>query len=152
MAPMPINPAHVPKEEAKFPVLPDDVYSVEIEDIELDVKPDKFAKPDENGVIPDREQYCVKFKVLEPAEHKDRQIRSWLNTTLRVSTKSKRPGLAQFLKAVTGKEFGVDDREKLTGDFMNSLIGSKLRVSVILEVNKSGNEFSAVTSYLKASK
>lgn len=149
---MPINPTHVPKEEPAFPTLPDDVYSVEIEDIELDVKPDSFAKPGDDGVQPMREQYVVKFKILEPTEHKDRQIRAWLNTTLRVSTKAKRPGLAQFLKAVTGKEWGVDDREKLTGDFINSLIGAKLRVSLILEVNKMGKEFSAVTSYLKANK
>ena len=147
---MPINPGHVPPEEPKFPNLPDDVYSVEIEDLELDIKPDKFAKPDENGVTPDRQQYMVKFKVIDPLEFKDRQIRAWINTSLRISTKAKRPGLAQFLKAVTGKEWGVDDREKLTGDFMSTLIGSKLRVSLILETNKTGKEFSAVTSYLKA--
>lgn len=145
---MPIQPGHVPPEEPKFPNLPDDVYTAEIEDIELDVKPDSFQKPDENGVQPTREQYMVKFKVVEPSEHKGRQFRSWINTTLRVSTKAKRPGLAQFLKAVTGREWTIDDREKLTGEFMNTLIGSKLRVSLILEVSKSGKEFSAVTSYL----
>jgi len=147
---MPINPGHVPPEETKFPTLPPEVYTVEIEDLEIDVKPDSFQKPGPDGVQPTREQYVVKFKVLDPAEFKDRLLRAWINPTLRVSTKSKRPGLAQFLKAVTGKDWTMDDREKLTGDFMNTLIGSKLRVSTQIEVSKSGKEFSAVTSYLQA--
>lgn len=143
-----IDPKHVPPEEPVFPTLPPEVYTVEIEDLEIDRKPDTYKKPNPDGTQPEREQYVIKFKVLDPPEFKDRLLRAWVNTTLRVSTKSKRPGLAQFLKAVTGKDWTIEDREKLTGDFMNTLIGSKLRVSTQIETSKTGKEFSSVTSYL----
>lgn len=146
---MPIQSEHVPKEEPVFPTLPAEVYLVEIDDIDLDVKPDSYHKPKEGEAQQMREQYVVKFKVLDPPEFKDRLLRSWINTTLRISTKAKRPGLTQFLKAVTGKDWTIDDRTKLTGDFMNSLIGSKLRVSTQIEVSKAGKEFSAIATYMK---
>ena len=144
---MPINPGHVPPEEPKFPTLPPDMYAVEIEDIELDIKPNSFKKSADDGQPEERQQYKVSFKVTDPADFKDRKLMAWINTSLRISTKAKRPGLAQFLKAVTNKDFTVDDREKLTGDFMNTLIGSKLRVSIQTEKNKAGKEFPAVVGY-----
>jgi hypothetical protein len=147
---MPVSPSHVPKEEQKFPPLPNEVYSVVIDDIEVDSKPDQFAKPDADGTVPLREQYKMKLRVYDPAEYNDRLILCWVSTTLRASTKSKRPGLASFLKVVTGKDWGVEDREKVTGDFMNTLIGSKLRVTTQIEKSKTGAEYAAVVGFMVA--
>ena len=147
---MPIPSGHIPPEESKFPVLPAEVYTVVIDDIELDIKPNTFKKDENDGQPETREQYKLKLRVLDPVEYADRLIMCWVSTSLRTSTKSKRPGLPAFLRVVTGKEFGVEDREKVTGDFMNTLIGSKLRVATQIEKSKSGAEFAAVTGYLIA--
>lgn len=147
---MPVQSGHVPAEEPKFPTLPAEVYNVVIEDVELDVKPNAFKKTPEDGQPETREQYKLKMRVTAPAEYADRLINCWVSTSLRVSTKSKRPGLPAFLKAVTGQDFTVEDRLKVTGDFMNSLIGSKLRVATQVEKSKTGTEFPAVTGFLVA--
>lgn len=147
---MSIPSNHIPPEEPKFPIITPGMYPVEILDIDLDRKPNTFKKSDDDGQPEEREQYKVKFKLTGPADLAGRQISAWINTSLRVSTRSKRPGLVKFLKAVTGQDFTPGDREKVTGDFMNSLIGSTLSITIDIEKKKNGDDFNPVTGFFKS--
>lgn len=127
--------------------LPADVYEVDIEDIDEEIKPSPW-KNEDGSDQPDIHQFKIIMNVQDDPFN-GRKIISWVRASLRTGTKSKRPTLPQFLLAVTGESFGTEDRSKITADFLNSLIGGKLRVSTQIEKAKnSDNEYTVVTSFL----
>lgn len=144
---MPVPTGSQLPEEPKFVPLPPDVYEVVIQDIEEEIKPSPFKNADGSNQE-DSHQYKVTMVVQEDP-FKDRKITAWVRASLRTGTKSKRPTLPQFLLAVTGQSFGQDDRDKVKGEFLNTLIGMRLRVATQVEKAKtSDNEFAVVNSFL----
>uniref|UniRef100_A0A6H1ZGV2 DUF669 domain-containing protein n=1 Tax=viral metagenome TaxID=1070528 RepID=A0A6H1ZGV2_9ZZZZ len=140
---MPLPKDAVLPEEVVYPVLPAGVYVVTIDDIELEIKPSKFKNKD-GSPQPDQIQYKVKLITGD-----DQWVTAWINPSLKVSTKSKRPSLSEFLKAVTGKQYTPEDNDKITGEFLNSLITKELRITT--QVRKSettGKEYATITSFL----
>lgn len=134
--------------EAPFVPLPADVYEVKIEDIEEEIKPSPFKKPDGT---PEEDSHQFKLTLLIQDEpFVNRKITCWVRASLRDSTKSKYPTLPKLLLAVTGQQFGLDDRDKITGEFLNTLIGSKLRITTVNEAGKQdpSKEFPRVISFL----
>lgn len=149
---MPVQAGVTLPEEQQLPPLPNDVYCVQIADIEYEKKPSPF-KNEDGSAQADTEQYKLKLAVTDVGQYLDRWVTCWVKASLRASTKSKRPTLPQFLFAVTGQNFGPDDRAKITADFMNSLIGSELRVTTVCEKSKDGSkEYAVVTSFLPIKK
>lgn len=144
---MPIPAGSTLPEEPKMTPLPADVYEVDIEDIDEEIKPSPW-KNEDGSDQPDIHQFKIIMNVQDDPFN-GRKIISWVRASLRTGTKSKRPTLPQFLLAVTGESFGTEDRSKITADFLNSLIGGKLRVSTQIEKAKnSDNEYTVVTSFL----
>lgn len=145
---MPVDSGHkMPKDEA-FKVLPADVYNVSVADVEYEIKPSPF-KNEDGSTKPDTRQYKFKFLVEDEGEFKGQSILAWIRESLLPPSKnSKNPTLPEFLKVVTGEKFGADDNEKVSGEFMNSLVGSKLRVTTKVEAREDGREFTKVVSYM----
>lgn len=149
---MPVSTGHTMPKEESLPPIDNDVYNVEITDIEYEVKPSPFKKKD-GTPEEDSRQYKVKLTIKEAGAFEGRFLMLWLRESLRASTKAKGPTLPAFLLAVTGETFGPDDHEKITADFMNALIGSQLRVTTELEASKDGSkEYAKVKSCLAVKK
>lgn len=149
---MPVNSnVSVPEEKIKPPV-PADVYNVQIDDIEHEIKPSPFKKTD-GTPEEDVNQFKIKFSVTDEGEYNERWITAWVKNSLRASTKSKKPTLVQFLLAVTGEAFSPEQREEINGDFLNGLIGMPLRVTTVVEKSKDGTkEYATITSFLAPKK
>ena len=125
---MPVDPTHaMPKDKEMIPI-PPDMYTVEVGDCEYEIKPSPFKKAD-GTPQEDTRQYKLKLIVLDADEYRGRTLLAWVRESLVPSSKAKNPCLPEFLLAVTGQVFTAADFGKVTGEFMNSLIGSQLRVS-----------------------
>lgn len=149
---MPLLGTEVMQEEKVYPVIPADVYECVITDVESETKPSMFRNPDGSEQEP-QTQFKFKLTITEPGAHFDRWLYSWVRPSLRATTKSKRPTLPQLLLAVTGKNFSEENREEVTGAFINSFIGAKLRVTTQVEASKAtGKEYAVVVSFLPSKK
>jgi hypothetical protein len=145
---MPVPQGSALPPEAPYVPLPADVYEVKIDDIEEEIKPSPFKKPDGT---PEEDSHQYKLKLaIQDEPFVGKFITCWVRASLRPAGKSKYPTLPQLLLAVTGKEFGLDDREKVNGEFLNTLIGSQLRITTINEAGKQdpSKSFPRVTSFL----
>lgn len=139
----------MPKDET-FKVLPADVYNVAIVDVEYEVKPSPY-KNEDGSAKPDTRQYKLRFEVQDEGEFKGQTVLAWIRESLLPPGKNaKNPTLGEFLKVVTGQNFGPEENEKVTGEFMNSLIGSKLRVTTKVESREDGREFTKIVNYMVA--
>lgn len=126
-------------------VLPANWYKAIIKDITYRVSelPAKYVK---EGQDPTTRQFLVTFETVAPDKYKGVRLMAWINDSLLPQAKVKgKPILPKLLFAVTGQNFTVQDRPKVTPDFMNTLIGAELRVNVEPEVKDTGT-FNKVTS------
>jgi hypothetical protein len=148
--PVPVT-SSIPKEQAFVPI-PPDVYECVISDIDEEIKPSPFKKKD-GTPEDDSHQFKLKLSIVD-STFENSFVTCWVRASLQASTKAKRPTLPQFLLAVTGQQFGPDDREKVNGEFLNSLIGAPLRVATQIEKGKQNpdKEFAVVTSFLPSKK
>lgn len=131
---MPLDKNYTPPAEKMRPLIPENYYNAVIEDIGYSEKEDGFHP----GEI--RKQFEVKFKITDEGKAKDATLLLWIDDSLLPQTKKKRPTLPEFLNLLTGNAYGLQDRVKLTPDFVNSLIGSAMRIQVIKETNTTGME------------
>lgn len=143
---MPITADYKSPDEKVFEPLKPDYYTVKIMDIEGEVKPNKF-KDDDGNPQPDVHQFKIVLETVD--KEPGRKLTVWVKDSLIISKKAKLPDvqLPVLLKAVTGREFGVGDRTQVTPDFLNSLIGSELRVATGLKKTADGKEFSSVLGF-----
>lgn len=125
---MPISADYQAPVEKIFLPLKPDYYAVKVMDIVFEIKPNKFKDKDGN-VQPDVQQFKITLETLD--KEPGRRLMVWVNDALTVSKKAKRPEaiLPVFLQAILGRSFGPADRDQMTPDFINALIGSELRVS-----------------------
>lgn len=139
-------------EEKVYPIVKADVYEVTINDVEEEVKPSIFKNPD-GSAQPDQHQYKFKLEIQDEGGFKGSWLSCWVNPSLRATTKSKRPTLPQLLLAITGKNFTPDNRAEVTGEFINSFIGAKLRVTTqVVKSEGTGKEYAVVVSFLPSKK
>ena len=149
---MPVDPLHTMPKEKIFDPLPADQYTVEVSDVEHEVKANPFKK-DGDKQPDEMRQYKFTFLVLDDGEFRGREILAWIKESLITSSKAKNPGLPEFLNAVTGEVFTPNDNEKVNGNFINSLIGSQVRVQTKVQPSKDGTkQFTKVVSYLPVKK
>ncbi len=145
---MPLLPNASLPEEKVFPTITPNAYLADILDIESETRPSTFKNPD-GSAQGDQTQYKVKFAIKSPGAFFDSWISAWVNPSLRSSTKSKRPTLPQLILAATGQSFTEADRAKVTGDFLNTLIGTQLRIVTQAEPNKmTGKVYAVITTFL----
>lgn len=138
---MPIQSGYVAPKAPEFPLLPADVYAVEIADVEAEVKPNPFKN--EEDTREELHQYKFSLKFLEEGLV-DRKLSFWTNTHAGATRKG--VGLADLLKILMDK---VPTPAEITPEFINTLIGSKLRVTVTHRESKTGKISAVVSAFLK---
>lgn len=136
---------YAPPDEPVQQVLPANWYAAVIKDITYRVSdlPPQYVK---EGQDPKSRQFIVQFETIAPEKYKGVRLMCWMNDSLLPQTKVKgKPILPKLLLAATGQTFTVQDRAKLTPEFMNTLIGTELRVNVEPEV-KTDTTWNKVTN------
>lgn len=118
----------------KFDPMPADVYSVEI----LDVEEREGTKYQSSEV---EVQISVKFVILDEGQYYGRFL--WATCSPKISGGTKQSKLYQVIHAATGMEFTKEQFQKageiVTPDFLNSMIGSQLRLSVTVADKQDGS-------------
>ena len=146
---MPIsNEYQITKEEKKFyPPIPKNVYQVELLDISLNDAKGKFAKPGDKN-------FSFQFTLLSGSD-KGESLRGrnvWNNfvpTTLYIGKNGKN-SLYGIVEAFLGRELTPqEEAEGLTGEMLNSFIGTQIRVFIDHRV-KGDKIYDTITSYMTA--
>lgn len=119
---------YTPPAAPTFPLIPADVYRAQIEDVELEIKPNTFKKSPDDGQPAEKHQYKFKLKLLDP-EVEGRLISFWTSTTYRAGASKKGMGLYELLPALVGKD-NVPPAEGITPEYLNTLIGCTFRVTI----------------------
>lgn len=141
------NDYRTPKMERKeWPVIPEDVYQVAIEDITtITVK--KFHSEEEEDV------FNFQFVILEEGEYKGQRLFKRVRPIVFDGGGKNRPSyLYQIFKAAMKVEPSVEQVELgLTGKELNELIGKQIRVNVkVSPPNNAGKTFSNVEGVMHA--
>lgn len=131
------------KEKKVYPPLPEDIYQVELLEIDLDSVPDKNN--------PGQFQDVLKFQfvVLDDGEYRGRSI--WRNfvPTYIWKTNNEKNALYQITKAMIQRDMTEEEMASFSSDVINSLIGFQLRVGT---VNKKGTGANADKTYTNIDK
>jgi hypothetical protein len=117
-----------------FIPLPPDVYPVEILDIE-EREGTKFQSSEVET------QINVKFVVIEDGQYYGRYL--WATCSPKITGGTKQSKLYQVIVAATGREFTKEELQKahevVTPDFLNSLIGAHMRLTVSVKDKQDGS-------------
>lgn len=128
-----------------FDPVPADVYAVEVLDIE-EREGTKFQSSEVET------QINFKFAIIEEGPYYGRFM--WATCAPKVTGGAKQSKLYQVIVAITGKEFSKDELKRageiVTPDFLNSMIGSQLRLTVSIKdkVDGSGGKTNKIDAFL----
>lgn len=128
-----------------FEPLPEDVYQVELLDIELQEKPSYNDKSVMEKVL------SFQFVVLDQDERELRGRSIWRNfvpTFLYISSKHGKNALYQITEAIIKKELTEEQKATFGSDYINKLIGYQCRVTVKNKEGKEGKVFSNIETFL----
>lgn len=145
---MPVPTDFAAPEDVVMGAMTPGIYESEITDITYEEKESSF-KDEKTGEPKVSKRFTVQFKVVE-GPSTGSQFRAWLNANLRPPKEPTKPSLAKLLKVVTGEEWPTTRQAELTGTFMNTLIGAKLKVVTDVQKKKDGSgEYTLPTQFMK---
>lgn len=130
----------------KFDPLPADVYPVQILDIE-EREGTKFQSSEVEM------QISVKFVVIEEGPHYGRFL--WATCSPKITGGTKQSKLYQVVTSASRHEFTKEELQKaheiVTPDFLNSLIGEQMRLTVSVKdkVDGSGGKTNKIEAYMQ---
>lgn len=127
-----------------FEPLPADVYPVQI----LDIEEREGTKWQSSEV---EMQINVKFVVIEEGPHYGRLL--WATCSPKIAGGTKQSKLYQVIVAATGAEFTKEQLQKaheiVTPDFLNSMIGQQLRLTVsVADKHDGSGKTNKVNAYM----
>lgn len=129
------------REGKTFDPLPEDVYQVELFDIEAQEKPSYDDKTKMETVL------SFQFVVLDEGEYRGRSIwRNFVPTYLYIGKNGKN-ALYQITEAMIMRELTDEERFSFGSDFINKLVGYQLRVGVKNKEGKEGKVFSNIDQF-----
>jgi Protein of unknown function (DUF669) len=139
---MPIPTNYKLPEKAKFELLPEDKYEVEITDVE--VKENKVYQKEETEDV-----FNFTFAITK-GEYKGRIL--WQNARMIMSAgwdKGNPSTLYRIYCAATGKKISPDETAAVTADMINGTIGKKLAVVVSQKPKQDGTLKNVITNFLE---
>jgi hypothetical protein len=139
----------IPKKEAvTYDPIPDNVYQVELLDIEVQDKP-KFKKPDEMEKMFSFQFVLLGGKDKDGSSLRGRNIwRNYVPTFLYISQKNGKNALYQIMEAMIGRELTRDEEATMEAVKLNKLIGVQCRVVVKNKPGKDGKVYSNIDNFL----
>jgi hypothetical protein len=130
------------KEGKTFDPLPEDVYQVELFDIELQEKPSYNDKTVMEKVM------SFQFVVLDEGGFRGRSIwKNFVPTYLYIGNNGKN-ALYQITEAIIARELKDEEIATFGSDFINKLVGYQCRVTVKNKESKEGKFFSNIDTFL----
>ncbi len=130
------------KEGKTFDPLPEDVYQVELFDIELQEKPSYNDKTVMEKVM------SFQFVVLDEGEFRGRSIwKNFVPIYLYIGKNGKN-ALYQITEAIIARELKDEEIATFGSDFINKLVGYQCRVTVKNKEGKEGKFFSNIDTFL----
>jgi hypothetical protein len=141
--PIPENTELKTPEKKDWPVIPEDIYQVEITDISAEESEWEGKKKD---------VFKFEFTIIEPGEYYGRKL--WKKGS-RVapcpSTNNKAPLTWKVVSAVKKHPFTEDEGKSFSAKDMNGLIGQQLRIGVTVTAPKEdGKQFNNAESFFMA--
>lgn len=132
------------KEKMEYDPLPEDVYQVQLLDVEMQSKPSYDDKTVMEDVL------SFQFVVLDDGEFRGRSI--WKNfvPTYLYNGKKGKNALYQITEAIIRRELKDEDKQNLSSDFVNTLVGYQCRVTVKNKTTGEGKIFSNIDTFLPA--
>ena len=131
------------KETVVYEPLPEDVYTVELIDIELQEKP-KYKNPSELEQV-----LSFSYGVVDEGEYRARRLwKNYVPIYLYISTKKGKNILYQIIEAHLKREMTVEEEAYFNSDKLNEFIGGEVRV-VVKNRTKDGKTYSNIESLLK---
>jgi len=130
-------------EKKDWPLIPEDVYQVEITDIAEDVSEFKGEK---------KEVFKFEFTLIEPGPHYGRKLwRRGVRTSPIPYKSGKNPLTWKVASAVAKHPLTEEEGKAYTIAMMNGLIGKQLRVTVSVSEPKSdGKQHNNIDSFMMA--
>ena len=109
-------------EENKSIDIPEDVYQVELLDIEMKEAVDKETKETYNVL-------SFQFVIVEEGKYRGYSLwRNWVPTTLYIGKKGKN-ALFQIIEAMIGRDLTTEEYHTMDSNKINSLVGFQCRVT-----------------------
>lgn len=128
-------------EKKQFDTIPDGLYTVKMEKIELKTGLDKkTGEP--------QDTFSVTYNIEEGNQKGQKLWANWIPTYLYISSKSGKNKLYQLVEGHLSRELTqIEVMQGLGGDFLNSLIGSTVSVMVMV-TNKNGRDYSNIIKWI----
>ncbi len=127
-----------------FELMPEGVYNVELIDV-TDEEKSVYQKPDEKEI-----KLVFTFAVIDEGPHYGRRV--WDEAKPTITVKPKASNLHIILQKLTGVSFTEEQcnnqKDVLTTDFLNSLIGIQKQLSIVIHTSKTGNQSNQIDAYL----
>ncbi len=140
--PLPANAEMKTPEKKEWPVIPEDVYQVEITDLTAEEKEWKGEK---------KEVFKFEFTFIEPGEYYGRKMwKAGSRVSPLPSSNNKAPLTWKVASAVAKHPLTEEEGKAYTIADMNALIGKQLRISVMVTPPKEGKQYNNVDSFLMA--
>lgn len=146
------------KEMAEFEVLPENVYQVEILDVNSGERPtyDTRNKPDSEKEY--EKVFKFQYTLLGGKDRDGNSLRGrsvWANfvpATLYISSKNGKNELYQVIEAVIGRNLTPEEEVRMDGSFINRLIGKQIRIGIKNKPSKkdANKIFSNIETYYSA--
>jgi hypothetical protein len=115
------------KEKKEYPVIPEDVYQVELFDIDMQQVPDK-NHPGEMQVV-----LKFQFVILDEGEFRGLSIwRNYVPTYLWQGDNTKN-ALYQITKAMIMRDMTPDEMASFGSEYINKLVGYQCRIGTVLK-------------------
>lgn len=139
----------IPKKEAvTYDPIPENVYQVELLDIEVQDKP-KYKKPDETEKMFSFQFVLLGGKDKDGTSLRGRNIwRNYVPTFLYISQKNGKNALYQIMEAMAGRELTREEEATMEAVKLNKLIGEQCRVVVKNNPGKDGKIYSNIDNFL----
>lgn len=145
---MPLDANYTRPNEPVSEALKSGMYVVEVTDLTSIVEPNKFKK--EGDKSPETlHRIKIEMTICE-GEFKDRRLFAWVRDSLATpGKKAKNPEvcLQKLIRVTLNEDVSPRDAERVNHEFMNSLIGKKLRVMTTLRTSANGDQFPQVMSF-----
>ena len=135
------------KEAQEYEPLPENVYQVELLDIEVQEKL-KYQSKDEYEKV-----FSFQFTLLAGRDRKGESLRGrniWRNyvpTYLFISQKNGKNALYQIIEAIIGHDMTPEDEATMDTAFLNKLIGQQCRV-LVKNTTKDNKTYSNIENFL----
>lgn len=131
------------QEGKAFDPLPEDVYQVQLFDIEAQEKPSYDDKSKMETIL------SFQFIVLDDGKFRGRSVwKNFVRPYLYIGKNGKND-LFQITEAMIMRELTEEERHSLTGDFVNKLIGYQCRITIKNKQSKDGTKaYSNIETFL----